>query len=202
MWEQLKRIAKPRAAIVMFASQPFTSALVMSNSVWFKYMWVWHKAQSGSFFNAKYQPLRVTEDIVVFSDGSPRYFPIMRQGRMRKRGGSATRPANALGIKPGHITWSDEYYPTNILDFPNCAKKVMIEHPTQKPVALMEYLIRTYTNEGDTVLDFCAGSGSTGVAAVQLGRHFIGIEADASYCEIARARIVAATAQGRLEGVA
>jgi DNA modification methylase len=202
MWEQLRRIAKPRAAIALFASQPFTSALVMSNPGMFKYTWVWNKAQSGSFFNAKYQPLRITEDIAVFSDAPARYFPIMRQGKMRMRGSNKNRLENAAGIKPNHVTWSSEYFPTNVLDFPNCANKAERCHPTQKPVALMEYLVRTYTNEGETVLDFTAGSGTTGVACVNTGRHFIGIEREPQYVTVARQRIANAAAQPALVGVA
>ena len=187
MWEQLKRITKPNGAIVMTASQPFTSALVMSNPRMFKYCWVWNKKQGGNPLNAKRQPLRVTEDIVVFNSGG--YIPQMRTGRMRKKGGINKQPETTGAVNLDYVSYSDQYYPTNILDFPNCANKKYLVHPTQKPVALMEYLIRTYTNEGESVLDFTMGSGTTGVAAKNLGRKFIGIELDQGYFDIAVKRI-------------
>ena len=187
MWEQLKRITKPNGAIVMTASQPFTSALVMSNPRMFKYCWVWNKKQGGNPLNAKRQPLRVTEDIVVFNSGG--YIPQMRTGRMRKKGGINKQPETTGAVNLDYVSYSDQYYPTNILDFPNCANKKYLVHPTQKPVALMEYLIRTYTNEGETVLDFTMGSGTTGVACKNLRRDFIGIELDQGYFDIAGKRI-------------
>jgi len=187
MWEQLKRVIKPNGAIVMTACQPFTSALVMSNPRMFKYCWVWNKKQGGNPLNAKRQPLRVTEDIVVFNSGG--YIPQMRTGRMRKKGGINKQPETTGAVNLDYVSYSDQYYPTNILDFPNCANKKYLVHPTQKPVALMEYLIRTYTNEGETVLDFTMGSGTTGVAAKNLGRKFIGIELDQGYFDIAVKRI-------------
>ena len=187
MWEQLKRVIKPNGAIVMTASQPFTSALVMSNPRMFKYCWVWNKKQGGNPLNAKRQPLRVTEDIVVFNSGG--YIPQMRTGRMRKKGGINKQPETTGAVNLDYVSYSDQYYPTNILDFPNCANKKYLVHPTQKPVALMEYLIRTYTNEGESVLDFTMGSGTTGVAAKNLGRKFIGIELDQGYFDIAVKRI-------------
>ena len=187
MWEQLKRVIKPNGAIVMTASQPFTSALVMSNPRMFKYCWVWNKKQGGNPLNAKRQPLRVTEDIVVFNSGG--YIPQMRTGRMRKKGGINKQPETTGAVNLDYVSYSDQYYPTNILDFPNCANKKYLVHPTQKPVALMEYLIRTYTNEGESVLDFTMGSGTTGVACKNLGRKFIGIELDQGYFDIAAKRI-------------
>jgi len=187
MWEQLKRVIKPNGAIVMTACQPFTSALVMSNPRMFKYCWVWNKKQGGNPLNAKRQPLRVTEDIVVFNSGG--YIPQMRTGRMRKKGGINKQPETTGAVNLDYVSYSDQYYPTNILDFPNCANKKYLVHPTQKPVALMEYLIRTYTNEGETVLDFTMGSGTTGVAAKNTGRKFIGIELDKEYFKIAARRI-------------
>ena len=187
MWEQLKRVIKPNGAIVMTACQPFTSALVMSNPRMFKYCWVWNKKQGGNPLNAKRQPLRVTEDIVVFNSGG--YIPQMRTGRMRKKGGINKQPETTGAVNLDYVSYSDQYYPTNILDFPNCANKKYLVHPTQKPVALMEYLILTYTNEGETVLDFTMGSGTTGVACKNLGRKFIGIELDEEYFKIAARRI-------------
>ena len=191
MWEQLKRVIKPNGAIVMTACQPFTSALVMSNPRMFKYCWVWNKKQGGNPLNAKRQPLRVTEDIVVFNSGG--YIPQMRTGRMRKKGGINKQPETTGAVNLDYVSYSDQYYPTNILDFPNCANKKYLVHPTQKPVALMEYLIRTYTDERDTVLDFTMGSGTTGVACKNLGRDFIGIELKQNYFDIAKQRIAEAS---------
>ena len=187
MWEQLKRVIKPNGAILMTASQPFTSALVMSNPKMFKYCWVWDKKQGGNPLNAKRQPLRVTEDIAVFN--SIGYIPQMRTGKMRKKGGINKQPETTGAVKLDYVSYNDQYYPTNILDFSNCANKKDRVHPTQKPVALMEYLISTYTNEGETVLDFTMGSGTTGLAAKNLSRKFIGIELDEEYFKVAARRI-------------
>jgi site-specific DNA-methyltransferase (adenine-specific) len=181
MWEQVKRLCK--GAFVTTASQPFTSVLIMSNLDWFKYTWEWDKAISGNPFLATHQPLKVHEDIAVFSQNGHTYNPQMRRGKLRKKGGGYSK------IWDTQLTSkiSEDYYPTSILDFSNADRKV--EHPTQKPVALYEYLIKTYTNPGDTVLDFCMGSGTTGVAAVRTGRNFIGIEKESNYFEIAQRRI-------------
>ena len=187
MWAQLDRVIKPNGAIVMTASQPFTSALVMSNPKMFKYCWVWDKKQGGNPLNAKRQPLRVTEDIAVFN--SIGYIPQMRTGKMRKKGGINKQPETTGAVKLDYVSYNDQYYPTNILDFSNCANKKDRVHPTQKPVALMEYLISTYTNEGETVLDFTMGSGTTGLAAKNLSRKFIGIELDEEYFKVAARRI-------------
>jgi len=191
MWEQLKRIIRPNGAIVLTASQPFTSALVMSNVKQYKHSWVWNKKQMGNFANAKYMPLQIKEDIVVFSNGKVNYYPQMRKGKMRKKGGGISRKETmSKFIKPEHFSINDDYYPVNILeDFPNCSRKKGRLHPTQKPVALMEYLIKTYTNEGETVLDFTMGSGTTGVACKNLNRNFIGIELDKDYFNIAQERL-------------
>lgn len=191
MWEQLKRITKKNGAIVLFGSQPFTSALVMSNPKMFKHEWVWNKKQMGNFANAKYMPLRIKEDIIVFADGKVKYYPQMRKGKMRKKGGG-TKQTETMSkfIKPEHFTINDDYYPVNILEcFPNCSNKKGRLHPTQKPVALMEYLIKTYTNEGELVLDFTSGSGSTLVACKHLNRNYIGVELSKEYCDIAQSRI-------------
>ena len=181
MWEQLKRITKPNGAIVMTASQPFTSALVMSNPKMFKYCWVWNKRTSANVGAARFQPMKVHEDVLVFGGG---YKPQMTTGKMRMRGGKAAN-GTANGSLPSVYYPTDQYYPISILDI----KTERGLHPTQKPVALMEYLIRTYTNEGETVLDFTMGSGTTGVAAKNTGRKFIGIELDKEYFKIAARRI-------------
>ena len=181
MWAQLKRIVKPNGAIVLMASQPFTSALVMSNVKMFKYCWVWNKRTAANGGAARFQPLKVHEDVVVFGGG---YKPQMTTGKTRMRGGIAAN-GTANGSLPAVYYQSDQYYPISILDI----KTERGLHPTQKPVALMEYLIRTYTNPGETVLDFTMGSGTTGVACKNLGRSFIGIEMDADYFAAASKRI-------------
>jgi len=195
LWKEYTRIIKKSGAIVLTASQPFTTDLINSNRGWFKYLWVWDKAQSGSFHLAKYQPLRVTEDVAVFASHTIKYKPIMHKGKARIKGGSKRTNEVMKGLGSNHITVSDTYYPSNILRFPNCKNKEMNAHPTQKPIELMRYLISTYTNEGDTVLDNCMGSGTTGVAAVQLGCKFIGIEKEPRYFDIAQRRLKEAVAQ-------
>ena len=186
MWSQLKRIVKPNGAIVLMASQPFTSALVMSNVAMFKYCWVWNKRTSANVGAARFQPMKVHEDVVVFGGV---YKPLMIAGKMRMKGGKA-KSGTANGSLPPVYYQSDQYYPKSILEI----KTERGLHPTQKPVALMEYLIRTYTNPGETVLDFTMGSGTTGVAAANTGRRFIGIEMDADYFTIAKSRIQKAQA--------
>ena len=181
MWEQLKRVIKPNGAIVMTASQPFTSVLVCSNLKDYKYNWVWHKRTSANVGAARFQPLKTHEDIVVFNG---KYKPQMVKGKMRMRGGKAKSGEANGGLPPVYYA-SDERYPVSVLDI----KTERGLHPTQKPVALMEYLIKTYTNEGDTVLDFTAGSFTTGVACVNLNRKFIGIELDRDYFDIGVNRI-------------
>jgi site-specific DNA-methyltransferase (adenine-specific) len=188
MWEQLKRITKPNGAIVLTASQPFTSALIMSNVKMFKYCWVWDKKAAGNHGLAKYQPLKVHEDIVVFGKNSPIYHPQMTAGKLRKKGGYGEGNSIATGMKEVTPRLCDKYFPKSIAEFSNANRTGKI-HPTQKPVALMEYLIRTYTNEGETVLDFTMGSGTTGVACKNLNRSFIGIEMDADYFAAASKRI-------------
>ena len=140
--------------------------------------------QSGSWANAKYMPLQIEEDIICFANGRVNYYPIMRKGKMRKKGGSKKQPENMGKIKHTYYSYSDEYYPVNILEIPNCSNKKNNVHPTQKPISLMEYLVKTYTNEGDVVLDFTAGSFTTGVACQNTNRKFIGIELEEQYYEI------------------
>ena len=198
MWVQLKRVTKKNGAIVMTASQPFTSALVMSNVKMFKYEWIWEKAVGSNFAALKYQPMKEHENVLVFSDGKHNYYPIKQP---RKGSGSARLNYGNNGSTTGETTGSlkfkgftPETYdkemrnPSSVQYFNNREKGRGL-HPTQKPVALMEYLIKTYTNEGETVLDFTMGSGTTGVAAKNLNRSFIGIELDRDYFNIAEDRI-------------
>ena len=191
MWESIKHVLNPRGAVVLFGVQPFTSTLIMSNPKWFKYCWVWDKNRGNGHLVAKFRPLQQTEDVVIFGNGSIDYFPQMdKREHLRKFGKSPSQSEilNRQNFRPDFER--EDYthrYPTNILHFPWAVRDGL--HPTQKPVALMEYLIRTYTNEGDTVLDFTMGSGTTGVAAMLTGRKFIGIELDPGYFKIVEARI-------------
>ncbi len=180
MWAQLKRIIKPNGAIVLFGSEPFSSALRMSNIKQYKYDWVWKK-RAVNFLNAKKQPLREVENILVFN--SLVYNPqgLIYSPKVNKRSNSTeTNGAHGLSNLSEYTN-----YPKNILEFKN--ERGL--HPTQKPVPLLEYLIKTYTQENETVLDFTCGSGSTLVAAKNLNRSFIGIELDEKYFEIAKERI-------------
>ena len=191
LWEQYKRIIKDNGAIVLTASQPFTSALVMSNIKMFKYCWVWNKAKAANYVNAKKQPLKIHEDIAVFCKGN-NYNPQKTIGKFRKKGGYTVNREVAVAQNPT-VSFNDTYYPKSILNFSVAGNKDSTLHPTQKPVALFEYLIKTYTNEGDLVLDNCMGSGTTGAACVNLNRDFIGIEKDENYFKIAEQRINART---------
>lgn len=195
LWAQYKRVTRPNAAIVLTASQPFTSLLILSNLADFRYCWVWNKAKAANFPLVKRQPLKVHEDIAVFGGV---YNPIMTEGTFRKKGGySVEREAAVSAGAPAKH--NNLYYPKSILDFSVAGNQDSGLHPTQKPVALLEYLIRTYTDEGQTVLDNTMGSGSTGVAAVNTGRNFIGIERDEAYFKIAESRIYGAMPQTFLE---
>ena len=195
MWEQLNRIIKPNGAILLFGSEPFSSALRMSNIKNFKYDWIWEKEQGANFMLCKYQPYKVHEIISVFSKATHNYFPQMTDGKPYVSGKGTS--GDITGNVPKVQTKNDgKRYPRSIQKF--CTEKSKSKHPTQKPVALLEYLIRTYTNEGETVLDFTMGSGSTGVACVNTGRKFIGMELDPGYFEVAKRRIEGAQAQARL----
>ena len=187
MWEQLKRITKKNGAIVMTASQPFTSALIMSNVKMFKYCWVWEKSRFANQMLAKKQPLKIHEDLIVFSQGTAPYNPqgLVECERITKQGSKITDNIGG-GVRPTSYKQTHTNYPRSIQRFKSAGKT---QHPTQKPVALMEYLIKTYTNEGEAVLDFTMGSGTTGVASKELNRDFIGIELDESYYKIAEERI-------------
>ena len=191
MWEQLKRVIKKNGAIVMTASQPFTSALIMSNIKMFKYCWVWAKTRKTGFPNAKRQPLRNIEDVVVFYDKQATYNPqgITRIDKNIFRDKPKNDTVNA-GENDGSLcgNYIQEFtgYPNQVLQVKSTGNTI---HPTQKPVALMEYLIKTYTNEGETVLDFTMGSGTTLLAAKNIGRKAIGIELDKAYCDIGVKRL-------------
>jgi len=195
MWAQLKRVVKPNGAIVLMASQPFTSALVMSNVAMFKYCWVWDKVNGiRNHLNAKHQPMRKVEDVCVFYTKRPTYNPQMRAGGYKSR---KTQTGQSEGF--GKVSGLDygreitQLYPVDLISIKSHDPNNSL-HPTQKPVALMEYMIRTYTNPGETVLDFTMGSGTTGCAAANTGRRFVGIERDPDYFAAAQARIQKAQA--------
>ena len=189
MWEQLKRIVKERSAMVMTTSQPFTSALVMSNPDYFRHEWIWDKKKPSGFQLAKVRPMIKHESVLVFSENSPRYFPIKTPREKVKRNSFQSKSdSSPLARHDGAERTYTDYYPKSIIEISNANQRNRF-HPTQKPVALLEYLIKTYTLEGETVLDFAMGSGSTGVACVNTNRNFIGIEKDDKYFEIAQKRI-------------
>ena len=181
-----KRVIKDSGTICLFGSEPFSSKLRISNLDWFKYDWIWEKEQGANFMLCKYQPYKVHEIISVFGKGKTRYYPQMTEGKPYTSGkGTSGDITNNVQKIQTHNTGTR--YPRSIQRF-NTDKRNSV-HPTQKPVALLEYLIKTYTNEGDLVLDNCMGSGSTGVAAKNTNRDFIGVELDENYFEIAKKRI-------------
>ena len=189
MWEQLKRVIKPNGAILLFGSEPFSSALRMSNIKQYKYDWVWDKVKTGNPLNAKIMPLNRTENIMVFIEGKNFYYPIKTPRDKPKSSGNVVEGSVRCfqGVKQENKIYTEKY-PTNLLTFSNANQRGKL-HPTQKPTGLLEYLIKTYTKEGETVLDFTMGSGSTGVACVNTNRNFIGIEMDENYFNIAESRI-------------
>jgi site-specific DNA-methyltransferase (adenine-specific) len=185
LWNQYKRICK--GAIVLTAQTPFDKVLGVSNLKMLKYEWIWKKESGTGFLNAKKAPLKDHENVLVFYDKQPTYNPQMRIGFKPYVCKQGHVGSNYGKVNPQNITESNgNRYPLTIVEFKRDKDKI---HPTQKPVALMEYLVKTYTNEGDTVLDNCMGSGTTGVACKNLNRNFIGIEQDANYFEIAKGRI-------------
>jgi site-specific DNA-methyltransferase (adenine-specific) len=204
LWAEYRRIAKPNAAIVLTASQPFTTDLIQSNRADFRYEWIWRKNAASNFANANKMPGKAHENVCVFYRAQPTYNKQLQ--RSESKGRTFGRPNGSHGTsKPGGVygdlqttgekmVLKEFVSPKSVLDIPvvpnaNGGKF----HPTQKPVALMEYLIRTYTNPGDVVLDNCMGSGTTGVAATKTGRRFIGIERDPGYFAIASRRVLGAT---------
>lgn len=189
LWEQYGRIIKPNGAIVLTAQQPFSSMLVTAQPKMFRYSLVWEKAKPTGFLNAKRQPLRCHEDILVFYRKPPTYNPQMTTGHKPYRSMTGSNTSNYGSFRSIETVNNGERYPRSVQRFPHDHGSL---HPTQKPVALMEWLIRTYTNPGEIVLDNCAGSGTTAVAAINSARQWIAMERDASYAAIARDRIAAA----------
>lgn len=203
LWAEYKRILKDKGVVVLFASQPFTSILVTSNLSWFKYDWAWKKEKGTGHLNAKKQPLRDKEDILVFYQKQPTYNPQMTKGESYKRiGGSknSLNKGNYGKTKESYDTISEGYrYPKTIQFFPSDSQRFGSLHPTQKPTELMEYLIKTYTNEGDMVLDNVMGSGTTNLAAMKLNRKSIGIEKDQQYYNIAVQRLLEYSSQNDIK---
>ena len=195
LWEQYERIIKDNGAIVLFGSQPFTSFLVCSNPKMFRYEWIYEKTQPSGHLNAKRMPMKYHENILVFYKKQPIYNPIKTTGHKRKISNGQIVKKDDVGNgcygsqEKGASYDSTERYPKSIQLFSNGLMKQKSLHPTQKPVELLEYLIKTYTNEGEVVLDSCMGSGSTCVAAVNTGRHYIGFELDEKYFDIACQRL-------------
>ena len=187
MWEQLKRVIKPNGAIVLFGSEPFSSALRMSNIKQYKYDWVWEKSRFANQMLAKIQPLKIHELLHVFSSGKVQYNPqgLIEVNKVTKQGKKVT-DNNGGGVRKSEYMQTHTNYPRSILRFKSESNTV---HSTQKPVPLLEYLIKTYTQENEVVLDFTMGSGSAGVACVNTNRKFIGIEKVDKYFEIADKRI-------------
>ena len=209
MWEQLHRVAKKNAAIVLFGSEPFSSALRMSNIKRYKYDWYWVKSKPNGWQHAKNKPMTSVETVSVFSHAPMGHESMLGKNRMSynpqgivpcgKNTISAVKHGRTMGARPNQVGREYEAFtgfPNNVLKYSNITGNSAI-HPTQKPVALLEYLIRTYTNEGETVLDNCMGSGSTGVACVNTNRNFIGIELDADYFKISERRIAEAQQAGK-----
>ncbi|HSH24287.1 MAG TPA: site-specific DNA-methyltransferase [Massilibacterium sp.] len=191
LWCQYERVIKDNGAIVLFGSEPFSSKLRMSNIKNYKYDWIWDKNKGSNYASAKYMPLKIHETISVFSKGNKRvdYYPVMREGKMRNKK-SYSKGGGVYGSlkSDGKDIYNNLYYPVSILNYSNARQKGKV-HPTQKPVPLIEYLIKTYTNEGETVLDNCIGSGTTAIAALNTGRYFIGIEKEKEYVDIANKRV-------------
>lgn len=191
MWKELWRVLKPGRAVVLMSAQPFTSALVMSQPEAFRHEWVWHKNKSTGHLNAKKRPMRAHEDILVFCKGVPLYNPQMTFGHKPVNAYTRLSNGDCYGsTRTQSGGGATSRYPRSVQDFAVVNNDDPLKkHATQKPVALMEYLIRTYSDEGDTILDFTMGSGTTGVACLQTSRNFIGIENNEDYFRIAAARL-------------
>lgn len=190
LWEQYERIIKNKGMICLTAIQPFATSLINSNKQLFKYDLIWDKAMPTGFLNANRMPLRRHELILCFYKSLPTYNPIMRKGKKRKKGGKLYSVSDCYGNikKAAPLVEYDEYYPTSIIRVQNANQKKK-SHPTQKPLELFEYLINTYTNEGDLILDNCMGSGTTAIACKRLNRRFIGFENSLKYFLTANERI-------------
>jgi site-specific DNA-methyltransferase (adenine-specific) len=193
MWECFKRVIKPRGAVVLTASGKFTYKLVMSNFEWFKYEWVWEKTHSASFLNAKIRPLSIHEMVLIFGIDTLSYCPQMTKGAIKNnRSGTPLYERNhsKFGINSKILAnvRNDNYYPKSVIHI-GSVRRADMNHSTQKPVALFEYLIRTYTQPGEVVFDPCVGSGTTALAARNTGRNYICGDSSAEYVQVARDRL-------------
>jgi site-specific DNA-methyltransferase (adenine-specific) len=189
MWTEVRRILKPNSVFVTTAAQPFVSLLITSNLKMFKYDWMWDKKSVVGHLNAKIMPLRRHEHVLTFCTGKTRYYPQMRTGVYKRKGGYGhleNRGQYGDHSKNKPLYYNDQYYPTSVLEFPGMHKTI---HPTQKPSPLFEYLIDTYTQKNDLVLDICMGSGTTAIACLNTGRNFIGFENNEKYFALANERI-------------
>jgi len=189
LWEQYKRVLKPKGSVILFGSQPFTTDLISSNRQWFKYEMTWDKGRGSGHLNAKIMPLRIHDNIIVFGEGKITYNPQMTDGKAYTRTSNSESCRGNYNKHKDSTIINDGYrYPTTIIYYP-IGRQQDKTHPTEKPIGLLEILVKQYTNEGETVLDNCMGSGSTGCACKKTGRHFIGIEKDENYFNLAVDRI-------------
>lgn len=190
LWHAYKRVIKDNGAIVLTAAQPFTSVLVMSMPDWFRYSWVWEKSKATGYLNSKRRPLCAHEDILVFSRKAPEYFPQMVEGEPYDKG-TALRPTAVYGAQKTTTVRNETglRYPRSVQYFKTAESEGNVIHPTQKPIALFEYLVRTYTRPGQVVLDNCMGSGTTAVACSRLDRKFIGFESENDFCNALEQRL-------------
>ena len=190
LWKEYKRTIKDNGVIVLTSQGIFTAKLMLSNEKWFKYKLVWVKSKATNFLNAKKQPLRKHEDICVFYNKQPQYNPQMTEGEPYDKGVRKNQLTGSYGdFNPVHVKSEGMRYPTDVVYFKTAESEGKVYHSTQKPVALFEYLIKTYTDEGEIVLDNCIGSGTTAIACLNTNRNFIGFEKEDEYCKIANERI-------------
>lgn len=188
LWSQYKRIIKDDGIIVLYSAEPFTTKLINSNLDMFKYDIIWKKTHPKGHLNAKRMPMRGHENICIFYKNPPVYNPIMRKGKYRYKGNKGFDKTRCYGTSKAYDNWNDEYYPTSVVEISNAVQIGKI-HPTQKPVELCEWLIKTYSDEGDLVLDNCFGSGSTIIASMNTKRDYMGIELESEYYNLAKERI-------------
>ena len=189
LWKQYERIISDNGCIVLTADGIFTGVLMMSKPNWFKYKLIWDKKSTSGFLNAKKMPLRRHEDILIFAKGKTTYNPIMEErGKPRKKGGYVGGNKGTYGSHKEDVKFNNEYYPTSIIEISNANQKVK-QHPTEKPLELMKWIISTYSNDGELVLDNTMGVGTTCLGAKELNRSFIGIEKEVKYYELAVARV-------------
>ena len=183
MWQEWERIIKDNGAMIFFGTQPFASELILSRSAFFRYDLIWFKALGSGFLNANKMPMRNHEHILVFYKKLPTYNPQMKIGKMRTKGSTKSNTSTNYGDYKGQTKVDDQYFPQSVLDFTNGDRTSESDHPTQKPLDLMRYLVRTYSNEGDLVFDGYSGSGTTAHACIKEGRKFLGSELNKEYYE-------------------